>query len=117
MLRGHRSSTFPLEEGELKDCMRENERMNMAGIDTRMRKCPKTGQQMSLCGGAGISVPAVSDYRPIRQLLIRATAFCLYIAASARPTSSFISSPAAFAASPMEASTRSLRVPVFPGTE
>jgi hypothetical protein len=28
MVRMHRSSTFPLEEGELKDCMRRNEGIN-----------------------------------------------------------------------------------------
>jgi hypothetical protein len=31
MVRGHRSSTFPLEEGELKDGMRKNEGIH-AGI-------------------------------------------------------------------------------------
>lgn len=114
MLRGYRSFTFSLEEGELKDCMREN-RGEHAGTTPNEEVSQNRAADVVL-GGAGISVPAART--TVHQAtLIRALAFCLYIAASARPTSSFISSPEAYAARPIEASTRSLRVPLFPGTE
>src|SRR5208282_2651511 len=103
-----------LEAEELKDGMRKNEEIN-AGIESEeevsQNGAADFARGVSLC--LSLCCPDNAD----QATLVCVLALCSYIAASARPTSSFISSPEACAASPIEASTRNLRVPVFPGTE